>query len=308
MGTCFIAMPITTSAEAEAFYGDGQHWQHVMECLFVPAIERAGYVPILPVSHGTEVIHDRIFQHLCDADLVLGDFSSHNANVFYELGIRTALNLPVALVLDEHTTRPFDLGTINSYVYDSSLRHWDMEEQVAALSAHLGVSTKSCDGQNPLWRRFSLGRRAASLDTSATPSDARFLLLEDEVRSLSMRLERTVFDRAPSPPQRRRTRSPMIRVDLSRFGESDLFVKISPTTTVQAFLNEVYFAIQDQVQPSRYLEQWCLRTRAGRLLEKQELQDLRSVGTAWGIDFEDDLVAEPVGNGPDGPVGPDELR
>jgi len=41
--TCFIAMPITTTDEVARRYNDADHWTHVMEELFIPAIEAAGF-------------------------------------------------------------------------------------------------------------------------------------------------------------------------------------------------------------------------------------------------------------------------
>lgn len=85
---CFIAMPITTRKEQSEAYGDTQHWRHVMDHLFVPAIEKAGFEPKLPMSTGTEMIHAEIVKNLETCDLVLVDLSSLNPNVFFELGVR----------------------------------------------------------------------------------------------------------------------------------------------------------------------------------------------------------------------------
>jgi len=41
--TCFIVMPITTPESLYSNYnGDEDHFIHVMDCLFIPAIEAAG--------------------------------------------------------------------------------------------------------------------------------------------------------------------------------------------------------------------------------------------------------------------------
>ncbi|WP_344341237.1 hypothetical protein, partial [Streptomyces rhizosphaericus] len=98
--TCFIAMPITTHEHEAKIYDDPEHWDHVMEHLFVPAIEAAGYTAIRPAASGTDLIHSRIIQNLEQADFVLCDLSQSNANVFFELGVRTSLNKPIALVSD----------------------------------------------------------------------------------------------------------------------------------------------------------------------------------------------------------------
>ena len=63
--------------------------------------------------------------------MVLCDISSLTANVFFELGIRTALNKPVCVVKDELTTRiPFDTGIINHHTYSSSLSAWTLDKDM----------------------------------------------------------------------------------------------------------------------------------------------------------------------------------
>ena len=46
---CFIIMPIITPKHAIDNYRDGQeHFKHVLDCLFIPAVKEAGYKPIPP--------------------------------------------------------------------------------------------------------------------------------------------------------------------------------------------------------------------------------------------------------------------
>src|ERR1700693_961656 len=119
--SCFVAMPITTTPGALPLYNNDQdHFAHVLEHLFVPAIEMAGCKVIRPKMIGADIIQAVIIRHLEEADLVLCDISLHNPNVFFELGIRTALDLPVAVVKDDKTDKlPFDTSIINTYSYDS---------------------------------------------------------------------------------------------------------------------------------------------------------------------------------------------
>ena len=58
---------------------------------------------IPPMVDGDDVIQGTIIKNLGKSDLVLCDMSILNPNVFYELGIRTALNKSVAIVRDEFT-------------------------------------------------------------------------------------------------------------------------------------------------------------------------------------------------------------
>lgn len=164
MGTCFIAMPITTSARLAELYRDADHFTHVLRHLFVPAILGAGFEPLMPRIGAADLIHAEIFRSLTDADLVVADLSSLNPNVFFELGIRTALDRPVALVRDDRTAdMPFDTQPINCYVYRSGMAVWDIAEEIAGLATHLAESARRSGGRNNLWRYFGPPRSGASV-------------------------------------------------------------------------------------------------------------------------------------------------
>lgn len=183
--TCFIAMPITTLEHDVARYsGDADHWVHVRETLFVRAVERAGFAPIRPIASGSHMIHAEIIKHLERADMVLCDLSSHNPNVFFELGVRTSLDKPIALVRDEHTDLPFDTSGINTHRYASTLLSWEIDDQVEALTEHLHGAVDSCAGRNPMWRHFGLTITAEQPDTGSSASEAKLELIFDMVTDL----------------------------------------------------------------------------------------------------------------------------
>src|ERR1035441_5058521 len=103
---CFIIMPISTPADMLPLYSnDADHFKHVLERLFIPAVKKAGLEPIPPKSRGSDIIHAKIIKSLETAELVLCDISTLNPNVFFELGVRTALNNPVCYVKDDATAR-----------------------------------------------------------------------------------------------------------------------------------------------------------------------------------------------------------
>ena len=82
--TCFVIMPITTPPDQVSMYGsDHDHFLHLIEHLFQPAIELAGYQMISPVIANSEVIQGEIIRNLEQSDLVLCDISGWNANVFF---------------------------------------------------------------------------------------------------------------------------------------------------------------------------------------------------------------------------------
>ena len=97
--TCFVVMPGTTPPSYAGDLRDPDHFAHVLEHLLTPALEQAGYTVIPPKMLGAALIHAKIIRHLEQADLVLADLSSSNADVYFELGVRTSLDRPVVLEL-----------------------------------------------------------------------------------------------------------------------------------------------------------------------------------------------------------------
>ena len=161
MAKCFIIMPISTpKALLPAYREDTNHFLHVLDYLFVPAIEKAGFEPIRPKVEGAEVIHARIIENIEKTELVLCDMSALNPNVFFELGIRTAVNKPTCMVVDDITESvPFDTSIVNYHTYRSSLDPWELEDEIEKLAAHIAAAEETGEG-NPLWHYFSLTARA----------------------------------------------------------------------------------------------------------------------------------------------------
>jgi len=155
---CFIIMPITTPSNlVERYKDDTEHFDHVLEHLFVPALENAGFEPVSPKSTGSPVIQAEIINQLSSCELVLCDMSILNPNVFFEFGIRIALDKPVALVVDDKTQPiPFDTSMLNFHRYDSSLTAWTLEEQKQKLETHIQDAYEKSKGRNDLWKYFGI--------------------------------------------------------------------------------------------------------------------------------------------------------
>ena len=94
----------------------------VERLLIAPALKAAG------AEGGTTIdivqagnIRVDMFRRLLTADLVIADLSIHNANVFYELGIRHALrNYGTFMLRCDADQFPFDLQTDRYFVYDKT--------------------------------------------------------------------------------------------------------------------------------------------------------------------------------------------
>jgi hypothetical protein len=168
MPDCFILMPITTpNSQLAEYANDGDHFKHVQDYLFLPAIKKAGFNPVSPIAEGADIIHAEIIKNLEKADLVFCDISTSNPNVFFELGIRTALNKPVCIVKDNLTQKvPFDTTIINYHEYLSSLGTWNIQEQIDKLVAHIEKSYERSGGINMMWKYFAPSSRGETITST----------------------------------------------------------------------------------------------------------------------------------------------
>lgn len=182
-------MPLTTPESHYDIYLDKKdHFHHVLECLFIPSIEKAGFKPIPPIAKGSELIHANIIQNLETTDIVLCDMSTLNPNVFFEFGIRTSLNKPISIVKDEHTRKiPFDTGIINYHEYHSSLESWIIQSEIDKLSKHIIDTEKKSKKENELWKYFGLKSAAKSYE-SENELDGKLDYLTMQIESLKTNL------------------------------------------------------------------------------------------------------------------------
>ena len=108
--------------------------------------------------------------------------SSLNPNVFFELGIRTALNKAISLIKDDKTPSiPFDTSIINHHTYLSALNAWELEKDVIDLSEHLKNSIEKSSGSSSLWKYFSLSVQAEPMkERQGNEGSLEFLSLQIE--------------------------------------------------------------------------------------------------------------------------------
>lgn len=189
--TCFIAMPISTPEHLQAAYnGDANHFKHVLHCLFIPAIEKAGFEAIPPISKGSDMIHADIVHQLETADLVLVDMTSLNANVFFEFGIRVALDLPICLVRDKRTSHiPFDINLINNHTYSGELNAWELGDEIASLAQHVKEAVAAKASRMTLWNAFSFSQRAERTLGETPTQNESLAFLALQIESMAKKIE-----------------------------------------------------------------------------------------------------------------------
>ena len=98
-------------------------------------------------------IRTDMFEEILTADLVIADLSIHNANVFYELGIRHALRdkrtVLIRCDVEGHAV-PFDLKTDRYLGYDKD--ELGKEKDVAALTKAIRETIASDDVDSPVFQ------------------------------------------------------------------------------------------------------------------------------------------------------------
>src|SRR6185503_1988937 len=138
MQRAFVIRPFGKKADAS---GTAIDFEQVHEQLIAPALKDAG------LGGGTtgEIIdagnvREDMFALIIEADLVICDITVHNANVFYELGIRHALRKKhTVLIRGEGSadTTPFDLSTDRYLAYDIANPAGALERLTSALKKTL---------------------------------------------------------------------------------------------------------------------------------------------------------------------------
>jgi hypothetical protein len=142
----FIVRPFGTQ--------EGIDFDAVEARLIQPAIAR---LEAAEVTGGTTLpfveqgnIREDMFRELVTADLVIADLSIHNANVFYELGIRHGVRPNATFLLRAKSERkyPFDLQTDRYLTYDAA----KPEECVEALAAAVDATLISRRVDSPVYQ------------------------------------------------------------------------------------------------------------------------------------------------------------
>jgi hypothetical protein len=130
----FIVRPFGTQ--------QGVNFDRTEETLIRPALDRISAIG--PEGGTTKEIIEQgniredMFRELVAADLVIADVSIHNANVFYELGIRHGLRPNATFLLRANVdTYPFDLQTDRYLAYDRDNPAQSLDELARALKATL---------------------------------------------------------------------------------------------------------------------------------------------------------------------------
>ncbi len=153
---------------------DGQviDFEQVHASLIAPALVRcglAGSTTVEVIDPGN--IRADMFALILQADIVVCDITVHNANVFYELGVRHALRKKHTVLIKgdpSADTTPFDLSTDRYLKYSLADPASAREALVATLKAALR-STRETD--SPIFLMMPTLREADPSEVTAVPLD-----------------------------------------------------------------------------------------------------------------------------------------
>src|SRR5688572_20664019 len=131
----FIVRPFATREGVDFDAVERDLIQKALSQVKVASLRGSTTIPFIEQGN----IREDMFRELVTADLVIADLSIHNANVFYELGIRHAVrpNATFLLRAKSVSTYPFDLQTDRYLTYDAAQPAHSVDELTAALEATL---------------------------------------------------------------------------------------------------------------------------------------------------------------------------
>ena len=110
--TCFVAMGFGEKTDYQSTPQRVLNLNRTFEDIIEPAVTDAGLACIRAdrIIHST-VIDKPMYEQLLEADVVIADLSTSNANAIYELGVRHALRPHATIVIAEKEFKfPFDLN------------------------------------------------------------------------------------------------------------------------------------------------------------------------------------------------------
>jgi nucleoside 2-deoxyribosyltransferase len=102
-----------------------------------------------------ENILDRIYSQIENADVIVGEISGRNPNVFYEVGYAHGIGKQVILVTSKETDIPFDLRHYPHVVY---------QDQIRTLKAELNKKILWCIGHPDQLKFQRISRIAADAE------------------------------------------------------------------------------------------------------------------------------------------------
>jgi hypothetical protein len=137
---CFVISPIGSVDSPQRKRAD-----IVLKHIFKPAFEPLGYEVVRADEISTPgSITLQVLEKVLESQIVIADLTDHNPNVFYELAVRHAVELPVIHVIAADQKIPFDVADLRTIPIDIDLDGAERSRQAIIAQAkdieagHLG--------------------------------------------------------------------------------------------------------------------------------------------------------------------------
>jgi hypothetical protein len=199
--TCFVIMPFRVREEDLTKYeNDRNHWNEVYSGLITPAIEAAEMMPMRDDDDvSSRLIVDGIWRKLENADVVLCDLSSHNPNVYLELGWALRADKKFILIKDTVTPYSFDLNQLHTFEYDQRLQPTVVRKQIVDLANALKATIQDESAAYSLVRRIALSKRIEDYPLGDEKDAMLELILQKLDGIIEDRVTRRASSRRSSP-------------------------------------------------------------------------------------------------------------
>lgn len=166
--TCFVMMPF--KSPFDLYY----------KTLYEPAIKAAKLKPILAsdLFRPSAIVSD-LWKMIQDAEVILAELTTKNANVFYELGLSHAIGKPVILVSETMEDVPFDLQQLRVITYDKDDPDWGDKLKSDIISSINETLASPVEAVPSIFRKKVQSHAPVQSETIARIQD-----LEDQMRML----------------------------------------------------------------------------------------------------------------------------
>jgi hypothetical protein len=172
MGSCFVIMGFGEKTDFQSSPQRVLNLNRTYANIIKPVVTEAGHTCVRAdeIIHST-VIDKPMYDNLLEADLVIADLSTSNANAIYELGIRHALRPQRTIVMAENNfSFPFDLNHLSIVKYEHLGKDIGFDEVMrvrGVLKEKIGTLMDSPEVDSPLFL-FIPTLKPASLPTTGT--------------------------------------------------------------------------------------------------------------------------------------------
>lgn len=250
---CFIITPIGEPESEIRKKTDG-----VINAVIRPIVEQYGYDLICPhemAKNGS--ITQQVIEELLKDDLVIANLTGLNANVMYELAIRHATRKPVITISEKSTKLPFDIVTERTLFYEDNMFQVNVLKQ--DLEKMIREPANSKESDNPIFRtKFDLEIR------NSLPDNKEGKALELIINKLGL-IENIMH---PSKMDFSTTDKDSYYIVVENCLDNShrkYDIEVNSNDTVQDILNKIYFSIEPQVEPYKYMQSWVLRESSTKL-------------------------------------------